>query len=311
MVEPTDSSTSQSLNQTLTTIAFYDKQTGWQQIALPETIIIAGELFVQRLQQDMQLQSNQIQDNQTQSNQSHVEQAKNEVHFSIGIDEVGRGPLYGSVVIAAAILPQAYSIDIETASLADTPLAVLTDSKKLTEKKRERLFPVIKQHAIGYVTVEIPASVIDLLNIFQATMTAMRLSAEVLVTALSQNIKAVDAKRQAHCWILVDGNKLPQFAWSQLYEQGIATNVAITSAAWIKGDARHSSMAAASVLAKVTRDRQVVADARHYPEYQLDKHKGYPTKVHLAAIAEHGVLPQHRRSFAPIKAALEIEKESQ
>ena len=294
MIESLNQPNSQSLNQSLSKIAFYDKQAGWQQISLPDSICVSGEFFAQRLQQDMQVQNRQ----------THSNDDEDKLCFSMGIDEVGRGPLYGSVVIAAAILPQAYSVDIEIASLAATPLAVLTDSKKLTEKKRETLFPIIKQQAIGYVVVEIPASVIDMLNIFQATMTAMRLSAEGLVTALSQSIIADDANKKASCMILVDGNKLPQFAWSQLRQKGIANNLDIVSEAWVKGDARHSSMAAASVLAKVTRDRQVVADALHYPEYQLDKHKGYPTKAHLAAIAQHGVLPQHRRSFAPIKKAL-------
>ena len=168
---------------------------------------------------------------------------------------------------------------------------------------------MIKQHAIGYLTVEVPASVIDLLNIFQATMSAMRLSAEALVSALAKNIQSIHdgaagADTKTECVILIDGNKLPQFGWEKLSDKGLSL-LNITSEAWVKGDGRHSSMAAASVLAKVSRDRQVVADGQHYPEYQLAKHKGYPTKAHLAAIAQYGVLPQHRRSFAPIKAALD------
>ena len=141
-------------------------------------------------------------------------------------------------------------------------------------------------------------------------MTAMRLSAEVLVKALSDGLAKGIAEQKGQCSILIDGNKLPQFAWSQLQDSGIASNLHITSEAWVKGDARHSSMAAASVLAKVTRDRQVIADASNYPEYQLDKHKGYPTKAHLAAIAEYGILPQHRRSFAPIKAIVQESQSS-
>ncbi|WP_227430153.1 ribonuclease HII [Psychrobacter sp. I-STPA6b] len=297
-----------TLNQALNSVAFWDKNDGWIDINLPQAIQITGQLSTQRLYDDVMLSMSKDTAHHTPA---HT--------VTIGIDEVGRGPLYGSVVVAGAILPDAWSDEISQAPLTDTALSGLTDSKKISEKKREMLFPLIQQYSIGYVLVEIPASVIDTLNIFQATMTAMRLCAETLITALvtvskqdgQGNIGAVNSNKIADklplkCQLLIDGNKLPEFDWLRLGRQVDLSEIQIMAEAWVKGDGRHSSMAAASVLAKVARDRQVVADAQMYPQYQLEKHKGYPTKAHLAAIAEHGVLPQHRRSFAPVKNALDM-----
>lgn len=241
--------------------------------------------------------------------------------FDIGIDEVGRGPLYGSVVVSAVILPNPWSAEIEFNPLQDTPLAILNDSKKLTELKRERLFEPIKQHALAHMIVEIPPAVIDDINILQATLMGMRLAAEQIMI---QSVKALQAYYQQvglnplqfssqsdqgqsiDFNILVDGNKVPELEGSLLQQYGIGDglNHRVSSEAWIKGDARHSAIAAASVLAKVSRDRQLVADAKFHPGYGLESHKGYPTKAHIAAIQKLGVLPQHRRSFKPIQQLL-------
>lgn len=247
----------------------------------------------------------------TNSTASHID-----LELDIGIDEVGRGPLYGSVVVSAVILPKPWSAEIEFNPLQDTPLSILTDSKKLTELKRERLFEPIKQHALAYMIVEIPAAVIDDINILQATLMGMRLAAEqtmiqvvqalqshYLQSGLAQSDYASVSDQRIGFSILVDGNKVPELNSSllQQYEIGEDLTHPVKSEAWVKGDGRHSAIAAASVLAKVSRDRQLVADAKSYPGYGLESHKGYPTKAHIEAIQKLGVLPQHRRSFKPIQ----------
>ena len=174
-----------------------------------------------------------------------------------GCDEAGRGPLCGPVVAAAVILPR------------DTVIEGLNDSKKLTEKKREALFEVIKERAMAYAIAEATPAEIDEINILNASMLAMRRA----VAALS--VKADFA--------LIDGN------CSRGFE--------IPTETVVKGDAKSASIAAASILAKVTRDRQCVELDAEYPEYGIAKHKGYPTKDHMDAVRKYGAAPIYRKSF--------------
>lgn len=181
-----------------------------------------------------------------------------------GCDEVGRGPLAGDVVAAAVILPANHGIE------------GINDSKKLSEKKRERLFDQICECATAYAISRCSPQEIDELNILHASMEAMKRAVEALVVQPEK--------------VMVDGNRLPKWQYH--------------SEAVVGGDAKYECIAAASILAKVTRDREMVALAQQYPEYGFDKHKGYPTKAHMEAIAAHGVCAIHRRSFAPVKRAL-------
>ncbi|WP_081298385.1 ribonuclease HII [Gilliamella apicola] len=178
-----------------------------------------------------------------------------------GVDEVGRGPLCGDVVTAAVILDP------------NKPITGLTDSKKLTEKKREQLFDIIKQEALAWFIARASVEEIDQLNILHATMLAMQ--------------RAVAGLPIKPNFVLVDGNRCPNF--------GIQTQ------AVIKGDLLVAEISAASILAKVTRDREMVELDKLYPQYGLAQHKGYPTKAHLAAIEKHGINHLYRKSFAPIK----------
>ena len=174
-----------------------------------------------------------------------------------GCDEAGRGPLCGPVVAAAVILPR------------DEIIEGLNDSKKLTEKKREALFEIIKEKAVAYAIAEASPAEIDELNILNASMLAMR--------------RAVDALSVKADFALIDGN------CSRGFE--------IPTETVVKGDSKSASIAAASILAKVTRDRQCLALDKEYPEYNIAKHKGYPTKDHYEAIKKYGITPDHRRSF--------------
>jgi ribonuclease HII len=174
-----------------------------------------------------------------------------------GCDEAGRGPLCGPVVAAAVILPKGAEIE------------GLNDSKKLTEKKREALFDKIKEVAIAYAIAEASPAEIDEINILNASMLAMRRAVEAL------QIKADFA--------LIDGNCSRGFK--------------IPTETVVKGDAKSASIAAASILAKVTRDRQCIELDKEYPEYGIAKHKGYPTKDHMDAVRKYGVAPIYRRSF--------------
>lgn len=184
-----------------------------------------------------------------------------------GVDEAGRGPLVGSVVAAAVILDP------------DNPIQGLNDSKKLSEKKRESLFVEIQEKALAWAIAEASHAEIDEMNILQASLLAMRRAVEGL-NILPQHV-------------LVDGNKIPQ---------GLAMNCD----AVIGGDSIHAEISAASILAKVTRDREMVILDQQYPQFGFAKHKGYPTKAHFEAIAVHGVIEQHRRSYAPVKKALAL-----
>lgn len=174
-----------------------------------------------------------------------------------GCDEAGRGPLCGPVVAAAVILPM------------DTVIEGLDDSKKLTEKKREKLFDIIKEKAIAYCIAEASPEEIDEINILNASMLAMR--------------RAVDGLPVKADFALIDGN------CSRGFE--------IPTETVVKGDSKSYSVAAASVLAKVTRDRGCAELDRLYPEYGIAKHKGYPTKEHMDAVRLHGPSPIHRKSF--------------
>jgi ribonuclease HII len=182
-----------------------------------------------------------------------------------GVDEVGRGPLAGPVVTAAVILDP------------NNPIAGLADSKVLSEKKRERLFDEIKEKALAWAIGRCEVAEIDELNILQATMRAMQRA----VAGLSP--------QPEHA--LIDGNRCPQLPCSCEFV--------------IKGDSKVAAISAASIIAKVTRDREMVALDRLYPGYGLAGHKGYPTKSHVAALLELGVTPIHRRSFAPVRRVLE------
>lgn len=236
---------------------------------------------------------------------------KHQADLQIGVDEAGRGPLLGCVTVAAAILPSDWSGLIEDQPLMDSPLSILTDSKKLSEKKRDMLYPLIKQHAIGYVVAEVPAAVIDQVNILQATMLGMQLCIETLLQALARHrISKSDVSKSefydVKAQVLVDGNRCPDINFASLKNYGFA-EADIDCQAWIKGDARHTSIAAASILAKVSRDLTMhTLDAQH-PQYGIAKHKGYPTQAHLAAVQQYGVLSEHRRSFGPIKRVVEKE----
>lgn len=228
----------------------------------------------------------------------------NAKHFIIGVDEVGRGPLLGDVVVCALVFAnniltvQENSLSKELAQadsvglIENHPLSALTDSKKLSEKKRDTLFPLIEQTAIAFQIVKVPASLIDQINILQATLFGMKQAvAGVIEKVLSNQPNATFS-------VMVDGNKLPVLVDLPHFAK-ITHQQAI-----VKGDGRHATISGASVLAKVTRDRDMIALAKLYPDYGIEKHKGYPTTLHLQAIEKYGILPMHRKSFAPIKNLL-------
>ncbi|MEO1827629.1 MAG: ribonuclease HII [Pseudomonas sp.] len=182
-----------------------------------------------------------------------------------GVDEVGRGPLCGAVVTAAVILDPA------------RPIEGLNDSKKLTEARREVLFPLIQERALAWCIARAEVEEIDRLNILHATMLAMQ--------------RAVAGLSTQPTLVLVDGNRCPLLP--------------MRSEPVVKGDSRVPAIAAASILAKVARDREMLELDQQYPGYGIAGHKGYPTPVHLAALRELGATPIHRRSFGPVRKALE------
>ena len=188
-----------------------------------------------------------------------IEQKYTDEGYSIicGCDEAGRGPLAGPVVAAACVLAQGLVIE------------GLNDSNKLSEKKREALFDIIKKEAVAYSIASASVEEIGEINILNASMLAMKRAIEGL------SVKADLA--------LIDGN--------------IARGFDIPAVPIVKGDAKSPSIAAASILAKVTRDRLLCEYDKQYPEYGFSKHKGYGTKLHIEAIKQHGVLPIHRRDF--------------
>lgn len=181
-----------------------------------------------------------------------------------GVDEVGRGPLAGPVVTAAVILPEHYD------------LPGLTDSKKLTAKKRENLSTQIRKQALAWTLAEASVQEIDEINILHATMLAMQRAVEKLSITPSS--------------VLVDGNRCPEFG--------------IPARAIVGGDGLEPAISAASIIAKVARDQLMHDYAQLYPHYGFDRNSGYPTKQHREALIEHGATPIHRRSFAPVRAVL-------
>ncbi|RWR00441.1 ribonuclease HII [[Pantoea] beijingensis] len=181
-----------------------------------------------------------------------------------GVDEVGRGPLVGAVVTAAVILDPA------------RPIAGLADSKKLSEKRRLALYELITTHALSWSVGRAEPEEIDQLNILHATMLAMQ--------------RAVAGLSEVPDYVLIDGNRCPQLAMPAL--------------AVIKGDSLVAEISAASIIAKVTRDREMVELDRQYPEYGFAQHKGYPTALHREKLIKYGATPFHRRSFAPVRNAL-------
>ena len=182
-----------------------------------------------------------------------------------GVDEVGRGPLVGDVVAAAVILDP------------NQPIEGLMDSKKLSEKRRESLSIEIKERALCWSIAVATPQEIDELNILHATMLAMK--------------RAVLGLSQVPDHVYVDGNRCPEIPYSV--------------EAVVKGDSKVAEISAASIIAKVHRDHQMLELDAQFPQYQFAKHKGYPTPAHLQLIKEHGVLPEYRRSFAPVRRLLE------
>lgn len=179
-----------------------------------------------------------------------------------GVDEVGRGPLVGAVVTAAVILDP------------ERPIAGLADSKKLSEKKRLLLAEEIKEKALAWSLGRAEAAEIDQINILQATMLAM--------------CRAVQGLHIQPDFVLIDGNRIPA-----------ALNIA--AQAVVKGDSLVAEISAASILAKVARDQEMLLLHQKYPQYGFDRHKGYPTKLHLEMLEKYGILAEHRQSFAPVK----------
>lgn len=183
-----------------------------------------------------------------------------------GVDEAGRGPLAGPVTAAAVILDPA------------RPIPGLDDSKKLSEKKRDALEPLIRERALAFCVASASVEEIDGINILQATLLAMR--------------RAVAGLQLAAQAVVVDGNKVTDFG--------------VPAEAVVGGDARVPAISAASILAKVARDREMVALDEQYPGYGFAQHKGYGTAAHLAALARLGASPHHRRSFAPVASQLDL-----
>lgn len=184
-------------------------------------------------------------------------QLRAEAGVLAGVDEAGRGPLCGPVCVAAVVLDP------------ENPIPGLNDSKKLSEKKREALYDAICRQALAYNVQMVDPETIDALNILGATMLGM-------ARALAGLAVVPDLA-------LIDGNRCPQ--------------TEVPCRAVVKGDAKSASIAAASILAKVTRDRYMMQLAREYPQYQLEKHKGYPTKLHYQLLDQYGIQPFYRKSF--------------
>ena len=186
-----------------------------------------------------------------------------------GVDEAGRGPLVGAVVAGAVVLDP------------NNPIEGLKDSKKLTATRREYLYEQIMEKAKAWGVGEASPLEIDQINILQATMLAMRRAIEDLATRLGT-------------WpdkALIDGNRCPELP--------------IAAEAIVKGDAKEPAISAASIVAKVTRDRQMMSLHERHPEYGFAQHMGYPTEAHFAALKQYGACDQHRRSFSPVRKVLE------
>jgi ribonuclease HII len=186
------------------------------------------------------------------------------VKYIAGVDEVGRGPLVGDVVTAAVILDPT------------KPIAGLADSKKLTDKKRQALAIEIKEKALCYAIGRCTPDEIDELNILHATMLAMT--------------RAVEGLRISPDFVFIDGNRLPKLN--------------MDAQAIVKGDSLVAEISAASILAKVVRDNEMLELDKRYPQYGFAGHKGYPTKAHFAALEQYGAIAEHRKSFKPVQRVL-------
>lgn len=182
-----------------------------------------------------------------------------------GVDEAGRGPLAGPVFAAAVIFDP------------NKPIAGLRDSKKLSAVRRDQLAQLIQRDALAWSIAQCSAAEIDALNILQATMLAMR--------------RAIEGLAMAPTLALIDGNRCPV--------------TSVRTEAIVKGDDKVLAISAASILAKTARDALLQEMHQRYPQYGFDQHKGYPTALHLARLREHGVTPEHRRSYAPVRALLD------
>ncbi len=191
---------------------------------------------------------------------------KQGIEYIGGVDEAGRGPLVGNVVAACCVLPKDFKLD------------GLTDSKKLSEKKREEFFPYIIEHAIAYGIGEVTPKEIDEINIYEASRKAMMIA----IKKVQKQIKLQH--------VLTDAMPLP--------------DLDIPHTPIIKGDAKSISIAAASVLAKVTRDKEMYELDKKYPMYGFGKHKGYPTKKHIEAINKYGLIEGYRKTYGPVEKVL-------
>ena len=189
-----------------------------------------------------------------------------------GVDEAGRGPLAGSVYAAAVILD------------VNNPIEGLADSKKLSEKKRDFLSAEIKQKALSWAIARASCQEIDEINILQASLLAMKRAIEAMQTQFGAILGSQSILVQ------VDGNKCPK--------------ISLPCEAIVKGDSKVQAISAASILAKVARDAELYELDNLYPQYGFAKHKGYPTSAHLLALQAHGICPQHRLSYAPVKALI-------
>ncbi|MEI8642870.1 ribonuclease HII [Pseudoalteromonas sp. Hal056] len=192
------------------------------------------------------------------------------VNYIAGVDEVGRGPLVGDVVTVAVILDP------------NNPIAGLADSKKLSDKKRQLLAAEIKEKALCYAIGRCSPSEIDELNILHATMLAM-----------SRAVEGLSVKPE---FVFIDGNRVP----SQL---------TVPAQAVVKGDSLVEEISAASILAKVARDDEMIELDKRYPDYGFAGHKGYPTKAHFAALEQYGAIAEHRKSFKPVQRILALKGE--
>jgi len=185
-----------------------------------------------------------------------------------GIDEAGRGPLAGAVYAAAVILDP------------ERPIAGLADSKKLSEAKRDLLAVEIKTHALAWGIASVSAQEIDEINILQASLLAMQRAYQAMVAQFGVHATLIQ----------VDGNRSPKFE--------------LPCEAIVKGDSKVAEISAASILAKTARDASLLVLDAQYPQYGFAQHKGYPTALHLARLAQHGITPEHRRSYGPVKKLL-------
>lgn len=192
-----------------------------------------------------------------------------------GVDEAGRGPLAGPVVAAAVVL------------YPDDPIIGVNDSKKLTERQRDKLFDEITRRAQAFAIAEASVLEIDSMNILQASLLAMRRAVMDVQTHLRAQGRSLNR-------IHVDGNQCPKIRSMECH-------------ALVGGDGRDAAIASASILAKVTRDRLLLALDEQYPQYEFAKHKGYPTVRHRELLVEFGACPEHRTSFAPVRAVLQAE----